>query len=123
MHFTVLFILNFGLSFAGFLLIGVALCHGSWRNTLRTPYDLAVALIIAGHLFAPQNQAALVVSAAAAIALVGYYIIRLRRSDFKPVDVREGHNIFSLLAGAALFALTVQLHALLFGVAVFRITG
>jgi hypothetical protein len=123
MQFTLSFLLNFGLSFAGYLLIGIALCHGSWRNRLRTPFDLAAALIIAGHLFAVQGNAAFVVSVFGAVVLAGYYISRLRRSHFKPVDVREGHNIFSLLVGAALFALTVQLHALLFGVAVFKITG
>jgi hypothetical protein len=123
MHFTLSFILNFGLSFIGFLLIGIALCHGSWRNRLRTPFDFAAALIVASHIFAPQGQAALVVSIIGAIALAGYYAVRLRRAGFKRVDVRSGHNTLSLLAGAALFALTVQLHGLLFGVAVFRITG
>ncbi len=123
MNFTVSFILNFGLSFAGYLALGIALCHGSWRTVLRTPYELAAAFVLAGHVFSSQNFTVKIVLSTAAFVLVGFYIGRRRRTALKPVAVREGHNILSLLIGAALFALTVQLHALLFGVAVFRITG
>ena len=121
MQFTTSFIFNFGFNLAGFLLLGVALCHGSWRNYLRSPYELAAALIFVGHIFSSENLTLKIVCALVALALLGYYV--MRRKSFKPVDVRDGHNILSMLVGAALFALTVQLHAVAFGVAVFRITG
>jgi uncharacterized membrane protein len=121
MHFTLEFVLNFCLSFAGFLMVGIALCHGSWRNQLKTPYELGGALILVGHVYGTTNVSAKIICSVLAVVLIAYYVSR--RQKFKPVDVRDGHNILSLLAGAALFALTVQLHAVLFGVAVFRITG
>ena len=121
MQFSLSFYIHFILSFVGFVLLGIALCRGSWRNGLRHPLALGFAFIALSHFYGPHS----------AQYMIGYGVLvglfswqfwhRFTRTDFKPSEVREGHNVFSVLCGAALFALTVQLHAVLFGIPVFQL--
>lgn len=121
MQFSLSFYVHFVLSLAGFIFLGIALCRGSWRNTLRHPLPLGFAFIALSHIYGPQGS----------INTVGYGILVVlfswqfwrgyTKANFLPSDVREGHNVLSVLGGAALFALTVQLHAVLFGVPVFNL--
>jgi hypothetical protein len=121
MQFSSSFFVHFILSFLGFILIGIYLCRGSWRNRLRLPLALAVVLILTGHLFdAPEPFRLLGFLLLPAFSLGSYFFMQ-RNSKFIPSEVREGHNVLSLLVGAALFALTVQLHSVLFGVPVFQL--
>ena len=62
-----------------------------------------------------------VASAIAAGILAATYVFMLSRPGFVPSEVRGGHNAFSLIVGAALFGLAVQLHYAVTGVSVFEL--
>jgi hypothetical protein len=121
MQFSVSFFIHFIWSLAGFMFIGIFLCRGSWRNRFRAPLVFAVVLILTGHLFdAPEPFRLVGFLLLPAFSLGSFFFVQ-RNAKFVPSEVRDGHNVFSLLVGAALFALTVQLHSLLFGVPVFQL--
>ncbi len=121
MQFSFSFYFHFLLSFVGFLALGIYLCRGSWRNNFRHPMALGFALIALSHVVGSHGW----MSVIAYCILAALFLWQFGRGyvslGFKPSEVREGHNMFSLLVGAALFALTVQLHAILFGVPVFQL--
>jgi hypothetical protein len=121
MHISFNFLFHFVFSFVGFLCFGIYVCRGSWRNSVRTPLALGAAFIILGHVIDAPGP----FSAAGGLLLVmmgfGSYFLTQSNNKFVPSEIREGHNVFSLLVGAALFALTVQLHSVLFGVPVFQL--
>jgi hypothetical protein len=121
MQFSFSFFSHFILSFAGFLFLGIYLCRGSWRNVLRQPLMLGLALIAAGHVVGSHGMIGTISYIALVLLFAGLFIRRFCAADFTPSEVRGGHNAFSLLAGAALFGLTVQLHGVLFGVPVFQL--
>ena len=121
MQFSLSFYFHFILSFAGFLFIGIYLCRGSWRNTFRNPVALGFVLIALAHV-SGRHGVVSTIAYCVLVALFGWQFWRgYTNSNFTPSEVREGHNVFSLLAGAALFALMVQLHSVLFGVPVFQL--
>jgi hypothetical protein len=115
MHFSFSFLVHFGFSFFGYLFVGIYLCRGSWRNLVKYPLPIGMSLIFLGHLWNVQNKTYVLGFAAL------FFLAMWHSRSFKVSDVRDGHNVFSLLVGAALFALTVQLHSLLFGVPVFQL--
>ncbi len=121
MQFSFSFIFHFLLSFAGFLFLGIYLCRGSWRNKLRNPLALGLVFISIGHLVGQESILNRVIFTAGLAVFGWLFIASLRRKDFSPTEVRGGHDVFSMLVGAALFALTVQLHFVLFGVPVFEL--
>jgi hypothetical protein len=121
MQFSFSFFSHFILSLTGFLCLGIYLCRGSWRNVLRQPLALGLALIAAGHVVGSHGMIGTVSYILLVLLLVGLFIKGFRATDFVPSEVRNGHNTFSLLVGAALFGLTVQLHDVLFGVPVFQL--
>jgi hypothetical protein len=121
MQFSFIFFSHFILSFAGFLCLGIYLCRGTWRNVLRQPLALGLALIAAGHVAGSHGMIGTASYSVLVLLFAGLFIKGFRAEDFVPSEVRGGHNAFSLLAGAALFGLTVQLHGVLFGVPVFQL--
>jgi hypothetical protein len=121
MQFSFSFFSHFILSFAGFLCLGIYLCRGTWRNVLRQPLVLGVALIAVGHVVGPHGMIGSLVYIMLVLLFAGLFVRGFRAADFVPSEVRGGHDAFSLLAGAALFGLTVQLHGVLFGVPVFQL--
>ncbi len=121
MHFGSSFYFHFILSFIGFLFLGIYLCRGSWRNTIRTPLPLAIALVLSGHLIGAPGPFSVMGSLVLIVMGFTSFFLARRNVNFAFSEVRDGHNLFSLLVGAALFALTVQLHSVLFGVPVFQL--
>lgn len=121
MQFSFSFLFHFVFTFGAFLLFGTSLCRGSLRNTLRNPYGLGAAFIFAGHILDAKGPFSLIGCLVVIAMGVGSFVMAQRNANYIPSVVREGHNILSLLAGAALFALTVQLHSVLFGVPVFQL--
>lgn len=121
MQFSFSFYVHFIFSFIGFLCLGIYLCRGSWRNLLRAPLLLGVVFVALGHLVNSPSQFSLIGKLVLLALSIGTYLMQSRKVKFVPSEIREGHNVFSLLVGAALFALTVQLHSVLFGVPVFQL--
>jgi len=112
---------NLTLSFFAMLLVGIFAFRGRLRQLLRLPLAMAVVLWATGHLLANGDQASIILFG----GLLSYGAIHLvggLASGFRPsADVRQGHDLLSLLAGVALYGVMIQLHAHLFGVALFSI--
>jgi hypothetical protein len=121
MQFSFSFYSHFVFSFIGYLCLGIYLCRGSWRNVVRAPLPLAVGFVVLGHVASSAGVFSIIGKLVLIAMSVASYFLRRRIVKFVPSPVRDGHNLFSLLVGAALFALTVQLHAVLFGVPVFQL--
>jgi hypothetical protein len=115
------FYAQFVLSFAGFLCLGIYLCRGQWRNFLRQPLALAVALVALGHASGADSQLALMIYGALTVLAMVFLVLAWRSSNFVPSEVRGGHDGLSLLVGAALFGLAAQLHGVVIGVPVFQL--
>jgi uncharacterized membrane protein len=112
---------NLVLSFFAMLLVGIFAFRGRLRQLLRLPLAMAVVMWATGHLLANGDIASVILFGGllvyGAIHLVGGLA-----SGFRPsTDVRQGHDLLSLLAGVALYGVMIQLHAHLFGVALFSI--
>ena len=121
MQFSLSFGIHFVLSLAGFLAIGIYICRGSWRNSLHRPLALGFCLIAAGHIYGMHDTVRTLSYAALAVLFGGLYIWGLRQDNSPTSEVRDGHNAFSLMVGAALFGLAVQLHYAVTGVSVFEL--
>jgi hypothetical protein len=120
MEFSTGFVIQFVVIFIGFQFLGIYLCRGTWRNQLKTPLQIGLALLLAGHIVSNRlstNQMIFVVLAFIVITLFSTRKLKY----FTPSEVRGGHNFFSLLVGAGLFALVAQLHSVLVGVPVFQL--
>ena len=115
------FYIHFVLSFVGFLFLGIYVCRGSWRNSLRAPLPLALMFVSMGHVLGLEGGVKSMVYMAALIVGLGLFARAYRNTTFIPSVVREGHNLFSLLVGAGLFALAAQLHGLYAGVPIFEL--
>lgn len=121
MQFSLSFFVHFILSFAGFLALGIYLCRGSWRNMLRAPLALALMLVSMGHMLSFHGDIISMIFTALMIVGMGLLARAFLSAKFKPSEVRGGHNALSMMVGAAFFALTIQLHSVLFGVPVFAL--
>jgi hypothetical protein len=120
MEFSTSFIVHFVFSFVGFQFLGIFLCRGSWRNSLRRPLYVGIIFLILSHVHIPN--ATWFILPAISIASLGLIVWRaFKQDDFVPSEIRQGHNFFGILVGAALFAITSQLHDVLFGVPVFQL--
>jgi uncharacterized membrane protein len=107
---------NFAFSLVGFVLLGIFLFRGSWRNSLKYPMALGVSIWAFGHLLANgDTRTTLLFSGLAAFAIL-HAILRSRSGPFVPSEVRNGHNLLSVLAGVALYGLAAQLHTIIAGV-------
>ncbi len=103
---------NYFISGLAFLLFGIAVFRGKLRNILRFPLSIGVALLGIGHVLANGDLASLLFFAGLLVVAVLPVIFK------KPevLDVRQGHDMLSLLAGVALFGVMTQLHGALIGV-------
>jgi hypothetical protein len=117
------FYIHFGLSFVGFLFLGIYVCRGSWRNSLRAPLPLALMFVSMGHVLGLEGGIKSMLYMALLILGMGLFARAFRNTAFVPSEVRGGHNMFSLLVGAGLFALAVQLHGVYAGVPVFVVVN
>ncbi len=103
---------NFGFTFLAFLSLGVFLFRGKLRQVLRFPMGIAVLLWSAGHLLANGDLRSLILFGALLIFAILLIAIGARPSP----ETRGGHDLVSLVIGAALFGAMTQLHPVLTGV-------
>lgn len=108
--------LAFLLVFVAFLGLGVFLFRGRLRQRLRFPMAMAVMVWASGHLLANGDLASVILFG----GLLAYGAAHLGLGlayGVKPApEARSGHDVLSLMAGVALYAVVVQLHGVLFGV-------
>jgi uncharacterized membrane protein len=107
---------NFGLSLIGFVLLGIFLFRGSWRNRLKYPMALGVSIWALGHLLANGDTRTTLLFGGLALFAILHAILKSRSGVFVPSEVRQGHNLMSVLAGVALYGLAAQLHVIIAGV-------
>lgn len=110
---------NYLLTFIAFLFFGVFLFRGSWRQTLRFPMGLAAAFWASGHLLANGDKASLILFGGLLIYVLLHMAIGFVAGIRPSGEVRNGHNMLSMLTGAALYGAMVQLHGAVIGVPVF----
>ncbi len=115
-------IANYLLTFAGFLSFGVFLFRGKLRQRLRFPMGLAVVFWAAGHLLANGDLRSLILFGGLFIYAAAHIGIGVTQGVRPSPDVRQGHDLLALLAGAALYGVMTQLHPVLIGVPIFTLT-
>ena len=113
---------NFLLTFIGFLCLGIFLFRGSLRQTLRFPMGLAVIFWATGHLLANGDLASLILFGGFLVYAFLHIAIAAGQGIRPSPEIRQGHNLLSLLAGTALYGVMTQLHAALIGVPILVLT-
>lgn len=111
-------IATFILVLAAFLCLGIFLFRGSFRQHLRFPLAWAVVFWSVGHLFANGDEASLVFFGGMLTYALAHLGLGLANGIHPSPVVRQGHDVISLLIGAALYGVVAQLHVLFTGVPV-----
>jgi uncharacterized membrane protein len=107
---------TFALVLLAFFSLGIFLFRGSLRRKLRFPLAFGVILWGSGHLFANGDLASLVLFGGMILYAAAHIAFGIANGFEPRADVRVGHDVLSLLAGAALYGVMTQLHPVLIGV-------
>lgn len=107
---------NFLFTLIGFIFIGIFLFRGSWRNTIKYPMAIGVSFWAFGHLLANGDQRTTLLFAGLAFFGLLHAYLKSRNGPFVPSEVRQGHNLMSVLGGIVLYGLAAQLHVVIAGV-------
>jgi uncharacterized membrane protein len=113
---------NYGLTFLGFLCLGIFLFRGHLRQLLRFPMGLAGAFWAVGHLFANGDLASLILFGGFLLFSLIYMAVAVANGIRPSPEVRMGHDGLGLLFGAALYGIMTQLHPVLIGVPIFALS-
>lgn len=113
---------NYGLTFIGFLCLGIFLFRGSLRQRLRFPMGVATVFWAVGHLFANGDQASLILFGGLLSASLAHMWVATSNGIRPSPEVRIGHDGLSLIFGAALYGIMTQLHPALIGVPIFALS-
>lgn len=113
---------NFGLMFLAFLCLGIFLCRGSLRQALRFPMGIAVLLWGTGHLFANGDLAGIILFGGMMIYAALHIAFGVAQGARPSPEVRSGHDLLSLMAGAALYGVMTQAHPVLIGIPILTLT-
>jgi uncharacterized membrane protein len=107
---------NFVFSLVGFVFIGIYLFRGSWRNTIKYAMAYGIGFWALGHLFANGEARTLVFFIGLAAFGFLHVWLKARQSAYVPSEVRQGHNMLSIMAGVVLYGIAAQLHYVIAGV-------
>jgi uncharacterized membrane protein len=113
---------NYLLTFAGFLCLGIFLFRGKLRQRLRFPMGLAVILWAAGHCFANGDLASVILFGGLLAASIAHIAAAAANGIRPGPETRMGHDGMSLIFGAALYGIMTQLHPALIGVPIFALS-
>lgn len=114
---------NFGLTLVAFICLGIFIFRGSLRQTLRFPMALAVIFWAAGHLLANGDLRGVILFGGFLVYALLHMAIGAAQGVRPSPEVRQGHDLVSVLIGVALYGVMTQLHGALIGVPVFQIGG
>ncbi len=109
------------LNFLASLFVGIFVFRGRLRQISRFPLALAVMLWATAHLLANGDGAAVILFGGFLLYGVAHLLLGLVNGVRPSPEVRQGHDAISLLTGVALYGVLIQLHAHLFGIALFSI--
>ncbi len=113
---------NFLLTFVGFLCLGIFLFRGKLRPALRFPMGIAVIFWAVGHLLANGDLASLILFGGFIVYAILHIAFAMGQGVRPSPEIRQGHDLLSLLAGTALYGVMTQLHAVLIGVPILTLT-
>ncbi len=114
-------LVTFALVLIAFLCLGIFIFRGALRQVLRAPLSYGVIFWGIGHLFANGDLASLILFGGMIVYGTAHLIIG-RMNGYRPSpEVRGGHDVLSLLGGAALYGLMIQLHEVIIGVPVVQL--
>jgi uncharacterized membrane protein len=113
---------NYLLTLIGFICLGIFLFRGSFRQKLRFPMAIAAMFWATGHLFANGDLASVVLFGGFLAYAIAHIVIASANGIRPSPEVRQGHDLVSVLAGLALYGVMTQLHPVLIGVPVFPLS-
>ena len=113
---------NFGLTLMAFICLGVFIFRGKLRQRLRFPMAIAVIFWACGHLLANGDLASVILFGGFLIYAFAHLVIGTLNGVRPSPEVRNGHDLISILIGIALYGVMAQLHGALIGVPVFQLS-
>jgi len=111
-------LINMAFSFVAFGFLGVFFFRGKLRQIIRFPFAIAVIFWAIGHLIANGDLASLILFGGLLVFAVTYIVLGLANQVYPTRDVRESHDVLSLVTGLAFYIVMVQLHEVIIGVPV-----
>ena len=111
-------IATFALVLIAFLCLGIFMFRGTLRQKLRFPLALGVAFWSLGHLFSNGDAASLILFGGMLIYALAHFGLGIANGVRPSPEVRQGHDVISLIIGAALCGVFAQLHPVFTGVPV-----
>lgn len=112
---------NYLLTLVAFICLGIFLCRGSLRQTLRFPMAFAAIFWATGHLLANGDLASIILFGGFLAYAVLHIIIGTINGVRPSPDVRQGHNMLSFFVGIALYGVMIQAHQALIGVPIIQL--
>lgn len=113
---------NYLLTLIAFICAGIFMFRGSLRQRLRFPMGIAVIFWATGHLLANGDLASLILFGGLLAYAIAHMVIGSANGVRPSPEVRNGHDLLSIVMGVALYAVMAQLHGALIGVPVFSLT-
>ena len=113
---------NFGLTLVAFICLGIFIFRGKLRQRLRFPMAIAVIFWACGHLLANGDLASVILFGGFLIYAFAHLVIGTLNGVRPSPEVRNGHDLISILIGIALYGVMAQLHGALIGVPVFQLS-
>lgn len=113
---------NYLLTLIAFICLGIFLFRGRLRQVLRFPMAIAAIFWATGHLFANGDLASVILFGGFLVYGIAHIVIASANGVRPSGEVRQGHDLISILAGVALYGVMTQLHPVLIGVPVFQLT-
>ncbi len=111
-------IATFALVLVAFLCLGIFLFRGNLRQKLRFPLAWGVAFWSLGHLASNGDQASLILFGGMLIYAAAHLVLGAINGIRPSPVIRQGHDVMSLIVGAALYGVFAQLHPLFTGMPV-----
>lgn len=115
-------IATFVLVLLAFLCLAIFLFRGGLRQKLRLPLAWGVVFWSVGHLFANGDLASLILFGGMLLYALAHLGLGFANGVRPSPDVRQGHDVISIIIGVALYGVFVQLHPLFTGVPVVTLT-
>lgn len=112
---------NYGLTLLAFICLGIFLCRGSLRQSLRFPMAIAAILWASGHLLANGDLASVILFGGFLVYAVLHIVIGTLNGVRPSPVVHKGHNLLSFFVGIALYGVMIQAHQALIGVPIVQL--
>ncbi|MFZ5673006.1 MAG: NnrU family protein [Pseudomonadota bacterium] len=105
-----------------FLCLAIFLFRGRLRQALRFPLAWGVVFWSVGHLCANGDMASLILFGGMLLYALTHMGLGFANGVRPSPDVRQGHDVISVIIGVALYGVFAQLHPLFTGVPVVTLT-